>query len=244
MAAQAPEGVTIVPARAGVRVAVAAALAVAVAIGTAGSVAHAARADPSPGPVTRWIAQHAAGIETVGPTAPLDDLAPLRRSIGDAQIVGLGESVHGAAEEIRLKHRVLRLLVERMGFRSLAWEEDWATGRQIDEYIRGGAGDLDALVGRMTPQWHSAEVADVLRWLRDYNTGRTDQVRFMGVDYYLTGQAAYDAITEHVARVAPQRLPALRELFRLLRPTTPDVFQHIRQYMSVPASGSRSTTVW
>ena len=234
MAEPTPKGMTIVPARTGIRVALAAAVAVAVTTGAAGSVAQAGRTDLSPGAVTRWTAQHAAGIETVDPAAPLDDLAPLRRSIGDAQIVGLGESVHGAAEEIQLKHRALRLLVERMGFRSIAWEEDWATGRQIDAYIRGGAGDLDTLVGRMSPQWHSAEVADVLRWLRRYNTGRADQVRFVGVEYYLTGQAAYDAIEDHVARVAPRRLPELREHFRLLRPATPDVFQHIRQYMSVP----------
>jgi hypothetical protein len=40
----------------------------------------------------------------------------------------------------------MRLLVERMGFRSVAWEEDWTTGLQIDQYIRTGKGDLDALV--------------------------------------------------------------------------------------------------
>ena len=41
-----------------------------------------------------------------------------------ASVVGLGESAHGAAEELTLKHRTLRLLVEDMGFRSVAWEED------------------------------------------------------------------------------------------------------------------------
>lgn len=47
------------------------------------------------------------------PRRPIGDLTPLRRAIGDAEIVGLGESAHGAAEEETLKHRTLRLLVEQ-----------------------------------------------------------------------------------------------------------------------------------
>ena len=209
--------------------------------GSTGLVAPAARARaearpetrPRPGPVARWASERAVPLATVDPAASLDDLAPLRRSIGDAEIVGLGESVHGAAEEITLKHRVLRLLVEEMGYRSIAWEEDWATGRKIDAYIRGGAGDADALVTQMSPQWPSREVADVLRWLREFNTGRTDQVRFVGVEYYLTGQGAYDAVDDHVARTAPDRLAELRTSLQLVRPATPDVFAHIQWYTCV-----------
>ena len=78
--------------------------------------------------VPGWIADRAAPLASADPAAPLDDLEPLRRSVGDAQVVGLGESVHGAAELTTLKHRTLRLLVERMGFRTVAWEEDWTTG--------------------------------------------------------------------------------------------------------------------
>jgi erythromycin esterase len=128
---------------------------------------------------------------------------------------------------------VLRLLVERMGIRSVAWEEDWAIGRQIDQYIRGGAGDADTLVGRMSGQWQTEEVADVLRWLRRHNAGRHDQVRFVGVEYYLTGRPAYDAIEEFVASRAPGRLGAVRVRLDLLRPLTPDVYAHIAWYQAL-----------
>jgi erythromycin esterase-like protein len=40
---------------------------------------------------------------------------------------------HGAAEELTLEHRTLRLLVEQMGFRSMAWEKQWTVGLQVDE---------------------------------------------------------------------------------------------------------------
>jgi erythromycin esterase-like protein len=192
-----------------------------------------AHAQARPQPPTGWIRHHAAPIRTVDPAAPLDELASLRRSIGDADIVGLGESTHGAAEEIALKHRTLRLLVERMGFRSIAWEEDWTTGLQINRYIRTGKGDPDALVRQMSPQWQSRQVADVLRWLRDYNAGHTDKVRFVGVEYYLLGSLAYDAVDAYVARAAPGRLAQLRRHLRTIRPATANIFEHIQWYLSV-----------
>jgi erythromycin esterase-like protein len=64
-----------------------------------------AHAQARPDPVTGWVRHHAVPLDTVDPAATLGDLAPLRRAIGDAEIVGLGESIHGAAEEETLKPR-------------------------------------------------------------------------------------------------------------------------------------------
>jgi erythromycin esterase-like protein len=192
-----------------------------------------AHAQARPDPVTGWVRHHAVPLDTVDPAATLGDLAPLRRAIGDAEIVGLGESIHGAAEEETLKHRTLRLLVEDMGFRSVAWEEDWTTGLRIDRYIRTGKGDLDALMAQLSPQWQSREVAQVLAWLRDYNTGRADKVRFVGVEYYLLRVLAYDAVEAYVARTAPQRLAELRRRLRVIRPDIADMFAYIQWYLGV-----------
>ncbi|GAA5142411.1 erythromycin esterase family protein [Pseudonocardia adelaidensis] len=188
---------------------------------------------PEP-PVPTWIAATAVPLTTTDPAGPLDDLAPLRDAVGDAEIVGLGESVHGASEELTLKHRALRVLVEQLGFRSVAWEEDWTTGRRIDEYITGGPGDPAELVARMSPQWRSREVADVLRWLREFNGGRPDEVRFVGVEYYLTGPDAYDDVDAYVAGAAPERSAELREHLAAVRPPTDDVFAHIQTYTATP----------
>jgi erythromycin esterase len=185
--------------------------------------------------IVQWIERNAVPIASTAPGAPLDDLAPLRRWIGDAAIVGLGESTHGAAEEIALKHRTLRLLVEQMGFRSIAWEDDWTMGLQLDAYIGSGEGNLDALVGQMSPQWPSRQVADVLRWLRDFNAGRADagKVRFTGVEYYLTRPLVYDAVEAYVAGTAPERLPELRGHLLAIRPATSMPFEHIQWFMGV-----------
>jgi erythromycin esterase-like protein len=192
-----------------------------------------ASADEPASPVTAWVRQHATPLATVDPRAPIDDLAVLRRSVGGAEIVGLGESVHGAAEEITLKHRALRFLVERMGFRSIAWEEDWTMGVRIDRYIRGDDVDLATLMRRVSEQWRFREVANVLRWLRDYNAGRADKVRFFGVEYYLTRRRAYDAVEAYVARTAPTRLPELRRHLRPIRPYL-NINKYRKWYETVP----------
>ena len=83
----------------------------------------------------------------------------------------------------------------------------------------------------MSPQWPTQEVADVLRWLRDYNARRTDQVRFFGVEYYFTRLLAYDAVDAYVAAVAPDRLEELREHLDAIRPFTDDKFEYVQWYM-------------
>lgn len=204
-------------------------------LGTGAAHDNSAAADnraPS-GAVTAWARRHAQPLTTVDPTAPSADLSPVATAIGDAAVVGLGESVHGAAEEIGLKHRVLGLLVEQLGFRSIAWEEDWTTGVEINNYILGGAGDPDELVARMSPQYQFRQVADVLRWLRDFNGGRRDPVQFVGVEYYFTRQIAYDTVDTYVAAAAPERLDDLRAGLQPLEPTSPNPFVHIDYYTGV-----------
>jgi erythromycin esterase len=204
------------------------AVAAAAAVALTGLASACAQTEPPT--VQEWVTATAVPLGTGDPRAPLDDLAPLRAAIGDAEVVGLGESVHGVAEELTLKHRALRVLVEQLGFRSVAWEEDWTTGRLINDYITTGVGEPGELVGRMSPQWQSREVADVLRWLREFNSGRPDKVQFVGVEYYLTGQEAYDALDSHVAAAAPGRLAELREHLQAVRPATANVFEHIQAY--------------
>lgn len=189
-----------------------------------------AHAEPAGDPVARWIRGHAQPLRTTDPDASLADLRPLERSIGAASVVGLGESEHGATEEAHLKFRTLRLLVEKLGYRSLAWEESWTTGRRINRYITTGRGDPRALAGRMTFQWRSAQVADVLRWLRRFNMGRTDQVRFVGVESYAVDRLAYRAVRSYVTDTAPGELPRLRADLEPIWPSDADPFVYAGVY--------------
>lgn len=183
--------------------------------------------------VADWIRQNAEPLATTDPAAPQDDLAPLREMVGHAAIVGLGESAHAAREEYLLKHRVVRFLVEEMGFRSLALEDDFSAGYKLNRYILTGEGDLDALARELSTTFALREIKDVLAYLRDYNATHDDKVQFLGVEFFATRQIAYDTVADHVAETAPAKLPEVREHLRAIRPRTDDTGRHLQWYLSV-----------
>ncbi|MEV6282702.1 erythromycin esterase family protein [Kribbella sp. NPDC051770] len=172
----------------------------------------------------------ASALGTTDPAAPLDDLDHLRKPLAGARIVALGEASHDTAELTRLKHRTLRHLVERQGFRAIAWEDDWSLGTQLDSYITTGRGDLRALIAQMSDAWHSSEVEEVFRYLRRYNATHRNKVRFAGVEYFSTRHLAYDAVDAYVARHAPDQLAALRAVLKPIVPHLTDMGAYVHWY--------------
>jgi erythromycin esterase len=175
--------------------------------------------------VTKWINEHA---------RPLTDLEPLRDVAGGATVVGLGAATRGAHEVFVLHHRVLRFLVEELGFRTLAIEEDWTHGVRIDEYVRTGVGDARDLLAEAWLPWQTQEVLDCLLWIRSFNERHPDDpVRFLGVDITATRALAYDTVTEYVRRNAPERLAELQGHYAPLRPAG-GIDEHVGRYRRLP----------
>lgn len=189
-----------------------------VAVAVAGILVHPPPAAAVVEPVTRWAERQA---------RPVDDL---RGVVGDAEIVGLGEAAHGLAETTALKAGTMRRLIERHGFRAIAWEDDWSLGTRVDAYILGGHEDRDALIAQMSPAWRTREVADVLTWLRAYNRGHRDKVRFAGVEYFTTRPLSYEAVAAYVARHAPDRLAQARRHIAPIEPIDDDMRAHYLWY--------------
>ncbi|MFI7679818.1 erythromycin esterase family protein [Actinophytocola sp. NPDC049390] len=185
---------------------------------------------PSPDPeaklrqdVANWIRANAKPLATTDPAAPVDDLEPLRGIVGDAVIVGLGGSTYGAREQFTTIHRVVRFLVEELGFRAVATEEDWDVALPLNDYVRSGYGDLDALMKESGVPWRVHEMRDAVEYLRQWNaTHPDDLVQFVGVGVIDTRLPVYDAVTEYVAKVAPARADELAAHIDVIRPTRPD----------------------
>jgi erythromycin esterase len=203
---------------------------------TAGVMAEPSWADvaaSSEGPIEAWIDRHAVPLPRTDADGSIDDLEPMRYLVADAQVVGLGESTHGTHEQFTLKHRAARLLTERVGFRSLAWEENWGSGVAIDRYVVGGGGDPRALVAAMSSVWRSEEMLELVRWMRAYNLPHDDKVRFLGTDLAQLRQLLFDEIVQYVSDVAPQRLEELASHLDPLRLRgTPE--EHIGWYLQQP----------
>lgn len=153
-----------------------------------------------------WTGQTAVPFAGVDPTGGLDDLEPLRRMIGDARVVALGEATHGTREFFRMKHRVLRFLVERMGFTAFGIEATWPECNRIDHYVQTGEGDPEVLLsGQYFWTWNTREVLDMIRWMRSHNAAG-GRVAFHGFDMQFPGMAI-DNVTRFI-RAADERSTA------------------------------------
>jgi len=81
-----------------------------------GETATGSSAGVAPAQVTAFLRDRAVPFDTDDPTHPTADLQRFEAMVGSARVVSLGEGTHGTAEFFRMKHRLLRVLVEEMGF--------------------------------------------------------------------------------------------------------------------------------
>jgi len=129
--------------------------------------------------ITAWLRDNVDLLRTIDPDAAnYDELEPLRRIVGDARVVAVGESTHRVHEFYQFRHLVTRFLVEEMGFTGVVMESGFPEGWAVHDWVRGGDGDLDQLL-RTGITYHlgeCAEMRDQLTWLRDH------KVRFYGMD--------------------------------------------------------------
>ena len=78
-----------------------------------------------------WAKDNAVNIRTIEPGSGFEDFQSLRKAIGDARVVCLGETRHDIHEQFRLKHRIIEFLVEEMDFSVFAMEESLPYGDKI-----------------------------------------------------------------------------------------------------------------
>ena len=166
---------------------------------------------PTETPLAEWLRANVHALDTAAPRDDVSDLRFLDDLVGDARVVALGEATHGTREFFQIKDRVVGYLVDELGFDAVVFEGDLAPGAAIDAYIRGGAGDAEALVGgfHLWP-WRTEEVADLVRGLRARNAAG-GAVGFYGADVQYPFLQA-DLVLDAVAEVEPDSLGAVRAL--------------------------------
>jgi len=164
------------------RLAAAVFLAVLLALGAA-SVAAAQPGASNPGNFANQVGPGAYRLDGTDPGLPLDDLAPLRRIVGDARFVGLGEAVHTNGGYYRMKHRLFRFLVEEMGFRVFAFESPWTWVEQLEAYVQTCQGTPEDAVGGLFTVFRSTETAALAKWMCEWNqTHPQDRIHVYGFD--------------------------------------------------------------
>lgn len=157
-----------------------------------------------PAAATAWLEGEAIPFATSDPTGDLSDLAFLRDLVGDAHVVSLGEGTHGTREFFRMKHRILRYLVEEMGFEAFAIEATWPEANRVDDYVRTGVGNpVDLLSGLYFWTWNTQSVLDMILWMREKNAAGTP-VGFYGFDMQYPGMAITN-VEAFVGEALPER---------------------------------------
>ena len=122
-----------------------------------------------------------------------NDLEPLMKRIGNAQFVLLGEASHGTHEYYTWRTAITKRLIEEKEFNIIAVEGDWPDCYKLNRYIKG----LDYLnkdvsyILKMfnrwpTWMWANWEIAALINWLRERNTGlyQNKKTGFYGLDVY------------------------------------------------------------
>ncbi len=167
------------------------------------------------GEVTAWLGNAAFDLASIGPANGDDDLEPLRAMLDGVDVVGFADSTHGTKEFFDVRHRMLRFLVEKMGFRNLVVEAGYSAALAVDDYIMHGRGDkAAALTGLGFAMWDVEEFSRVIDWLRHHNEAVPDEdkVRFHGVDIWNT-RAARHAILRYLRDTAPDATATAERLF-------------------------------
>lgn len=120
------------------------------------------------------------------------DLEPLRALIGDATVAAFGESFHTSGGLYRMKHRVLKFLVEEMGFRAFAIETNWEGAQRATAYVQTGVGTPEQAISEHEVVWQGSEYADLVKWMADWNkthSNPADRLTLYGFDIQ---QPTYD----------------------------------------------------
>ncbi len=153
---------------------------------------------PEPQAFIEWASEHAVALESLDSTAPGADLESLRENLGSARLVGLGESRHDTREQLLLKGRLVRYLIEDLGFRALILEESYPHAESLDRYVISGEGDLRVLMNQLAGWylWDTEEMLELVTWIRHFNQDREpgQKVRIFGVDITAPAPGVRDVV--------------------------------------------------
>jgi erythromycin esterase len=143
---------------------------------------------------SKWAAAHALPVATVEPSEDFSDLLPLKSVVGTARVVALGEPMHGAHEPMAVRNRLMRFLVEQMGFTAIAFESGFTESSSINSFVGGGPGEAESVVwgGPSSKLGRYEENRELLQWMRDYNAAASAaghrRIRFYGIDLTAGGR--------------------------------------------------------
>lgn len=168
-----------------------------------------------------WARATAVALRTVEQQADESDLAPVRKIVGSARVVALGEPGHGGHQPLAFRNRLFAYLVEHCGFTAIALETSFTESQRVDKYVLGGPGHAGSVV-KHSLTWgfeDYEENVQLVRWMRNYNehVGGRRKLHFYGMDMSgANDDAAYPhaaiavlSVVDYLRKAAPESSKAL-----------------------------------
>lgn len=124
-------------------------------------------------------------IEYILPEEPFNDLKGLKDIFKDKKIIALGEATHGTHEFYNYKHRLVRYLVQVLGYKNLILETDFAGTQTLNKYLLYGLKDPYTGMQDMNQGvFETQELLDMIEWIKTYNSTKADvdKVKIYGSD--------------------------------------------------------------
>jgi len=166
-----------------------------------------------------WAKANARPVTTIEPGHESADLQVLKEMIGEARIIGIGESVHFTHELLTARLRLIEFLVEEMGVTAVTLESPLPASKMVYDYVLGGnATDTLWNQGLFKMLGDCTEARAIIEWMRAYNLdpGHDRKVRFYSVDFEGRGGGwsyAYDQIVGYLDQVTPEFAATVRDSF-------------------------------
>ncbi|MGX5629836.1 erythromycin esterase family protein [Bacillus thuringiensis] len=177
--------------------------------------------------IVKSIQSQANPLKTIEPSKPFEDLKPLKKMIGNAQYVGLGENTHGSSEIFTMKFRLVKYLVTEMGFTNFALEEDWGNGLKLNEYIQTGKGNPREFLKLLYP---TDEIIAMIEWMKDYNADPSNKkkIQFIGLDLKTLDQGSFNKVIDYVRVHRPDLLAEVEENYKELSSFTGSIQEYMK----------------
>ncbi|MDA1762057.1 erythromycin esterase family protein [Bacillus cereus] len=165
--------------------------------------------------IVKSIQSQAYPLKTIEPSKPFEDLKPLKKMIGSAQYVALGENTHGSSEIFTMKFRLVKYLVTEMGFTNFTMEENWGSGLKLNEYIQTGKGNPREFLNLLYP---TDEIIAMIEWMKDYNADPSNKkkIQFIGLDLKALDQGCFNKVIDYVRLYRPDLLAEVEENYKEL----------------------------
>ncbi len=176
--------------------------------------------DQAPETFLNWAKRAAVPL-----TTEFGDFQRLRKSIGTARVVGVGEAARRVQEFYEIRTRMLKFLVKEMGFTALAMETGFAEAIKVNDYILGYTGEPSNWQDWFTFGFgDEIETQAMIRWMRQYNEDprHSRKIHFYGIDVmvpYSNPETALKEAFTYLDKVDPAFIssPIRRDLEGLVR---------------------------